>query len=264
MWGRYADYADANFRSGFARDPEGRFWEMYIGCALLEAGKDLLPRSKRPRTGGQPDLCILENDRRVWIEAIAPDEGDGSEGPISLPGGYKRMFRGSPVRQIHLRISSALWKKTQRIQSYRQEGAISENDVSIVAIGAGKFGIYAGGLRLPLPVSTVFPIGDEFVRIDLGSNEIVDQGYQQSFEILREHGNAIPRTAFLDSRFEQISGLVWSRVSIGNMDRSQRPLTFVHNPLALEPLNRYWGVWDEEIEASRHHDSYILIDLLNG
>jgi hypothetical protein len=38
MWTRYEPYADPDFRQGFARDVDGRFWEMYLGCTLLEAG----------------------------------------------------------------------------------------------------------------------------------------------------------------------------------------------------------------------------------
>lgn len=56
LWQNCEPYADADFRQGFARDPEARFWEMYLGCTLLETGKNLLLRSARQHTGGQPDL----------------------------------------------------------------------------------------------------------------------------------------------------------------------------------------------------------------
>ena len=65
MWGRYEPYADPDFRQGFARDVDGRFWEMYLGCTLLEAGRTLLPVVERQREGGQPDLCVLEDGRRI-------------------------------------------------------------------------------------------------------------------------------------------------------------------------------------------------------
>lgn len=50
-----------------------RFRGMYLGCTLLEARRTLLPVADRQREGGQPDLCVLEENRRIWIEAIAPD-----------------------------------------------------------------------------------------------------------------------------------------------------------------------------------------------
>jgi hypothetical protein len=75
MWATYQPYADPDFPQGFARDVDGRFWEMYLGCTLLESGRTLLPVIEGQRAGGQPDLCVIEGRRRIWIEAIAPDEG---------------------------------------------------------------------------------------------------------------------------------------------------------------------------------------------
>ena len=260
MWTQYSDYADPDFRAGFARDPESRFWEMYLGCTLLESGKQLLRTEERQATGGNPDLCVLNNGRRIWIEAIAPGEGD--EGGFTLPEGYQRILRHAPTREVQLRISSALWTKTKIIRRYRDCGDIAENDVSIVAVGAAKFGINAGGPGIPLPLSTVFPIGPNFVRLDSTTLEVVDEGYQHSFEIPRENGPNIPRTAFLDTQFQHVAGLIWSRASIGNMNRSQRPLTFVHNPVALKPLEVGWGVWDREYVASKRENEYIVDDIL--
>lgn len=76
LWATYEPYADPDFPQSFARDVDGRFWGLYLylGCTLLEAGRALLPVDKRRRVGGQPDLCVVEEGRRIWIEAIAPDE----------------------------------------------------------------------------------------------------------------------------------------------------------------------------------------------
>ena len=134
MWARYESYADPDYRSGFARDPEGRFWEMFLGIALLDGGKRLLRTDERQTTGGQPDICVLDGGQRIWFEAIAPTEGDGGEGDIGLPEGYERMLRNAPYREIQLRISSALWTKTNRIREYRREGVIDEADISQIIL----------------------------------------------------------------------------------------------------------------------------------
>lgn len=65
MWERYEPFADSDFRQGFARDVHGRFWEMFLGCTLLDAGRTLLPRRDHRREGGQPDLCVLDAGRRI-------------------------------------------------------------------------------------------------------------------------------------------------------------------------------------------------------
>ncbi|MFG1179337.1 hypothetical protein [Xanthobacter versatilis] len=81
----YEPYADPDFRHGFARDVDGRFWEMYLGCTLIEAGRNLLPIVERKRDGGQLELCVIEDGRRFWIEAIAPRDGDSEPDQVVRP-----------------------------------------------------------------------------------------------------------------------------------------------------------------------------------
>jgi tyrosyl-tRNA synthetase len=263
MWVLYEPYADLDFRHGFARDPDSRFWEMYVGCRLVDAGKTLVPASQRGSSGGQPDICVLDAGRHIWIEAIAPDSGapgpDQVRRPVSVNegGGFVPM----PIRQAQLRITSALWTKLQIMTRYLSQEVIGPDDVRLIAIGAGRFGLYVSEHPLPLIMSAVFPIGDEFVSIGRQTGAVVDQGYQPSFEITRQ-GPAVPRTAFLDEQFAAISGIVWSRIGIGNMSRSERPLTLVHNPLATIPMPRLWGVWDREFVTSKKDDHWLSQDIL--
>lgn len=263
MWARYEPYADPDFRQGFARDLDGRFWEMYLGCTLLDAGRTLLPVVARQRQGGQPDLCVFEGERRIWIEAITPGEGvDGPDQvvrpvPINEGGGLV----SAPVRQAQLRASSAFWTKAKKIQSYTAQGVITPEDTRIIAIGAGRFGSYVTDDPLPLIMTTLFPIGDAYVTVDRDTGVVLDEGFHAS-SIIRRERNSIPRTAFLDEKFAYISGVVWSRVGIGNMSRQVRPLTFVHNPLAEIRLPTRWGVWDREFVTIQNGDGWEANDIL--
>jgi leucyl-tRNA synthetase len=262
MWDQYAPFADTNFRNGFARDPDARFWEMFLGCALLDAGKSLLPAVERRKAGGQPDICILDGKRRIWIEAIAPDEGRGPDqvrGPQSTEEGGG--FGPVPVRQAQLRVTGALWTKSNIVQRYLNEGVIGPNDVRIIAIGGGRFGRHVPEGGLPLILSSVFPIGQEYVSIDRETGAVVGQGFEPSLTISRQ-GDPIPRTAFIDGPFAHVSGVLWSRVSIGNMSRAERPLTFVHNPQSDVGLSQSWGVWDREFVAKNDGDRWTVEDLL--
>lgn len=263
MWERYAPYADTDFVEGFAREPDARFWEMFVGCALLDAGKTLLLAADRP-PGGWPDICVVEDDRRIWIEAIAPGLGDSEQDriPELVPLNEGGRVRNQPRRQIQLRITSALWTKSKVIERYIRSGAIVREDVVLVAIGATRFGHLAGGMGLPIALTAVFPIGPEFVRIDTQTMEIVAQGFEPSFEITRA-GGAIPQTAFIDKRFEHISGLLWSRVSIGNMSRRDRPLSLIHNPLARTPMPVQWGAWDREFVTTQTGEQWKVREVLD-
>lgn len=263
LWAVYEPYADPNFAAEFAREPDTRFWEMYVACQLLGAGKSLLPTIERSRRGGQPDVCVLDGERRIWIEAIAPDVGDVGpdqvRGPVPINEGGG--LAPAPTRQVQLRTTSALWSKTQKIERYIRDGVIGVDEIALVAIGGGRFGLYAGEYPLPTILSSVFPIGPEVVTVDLERNEIVDQRFEPSFHIERA-GGQIPRTAFLDERFKAVSGVIWSRASIGNMSRTERPLSLVHNPLASVAMAERWGLWDREFVTRREGDHWTATDVL--
>lgn len=263
MWTRYEPYADQDFRQGFARDVDGRFWEMYLGCTLLEAGLALLPAAERRREGGQPDLCVLYDGRRIWIEAITPDVGEPGPDQIVRPvpvnegGGLV----AAPTREAQLRTSGAFWTKARRIARYIEEGVIALEDIRIIAISASRFAPYIAEEPLPLIMTTLFPIGDAFITVNRHTGEVIEQGFHEA-PIIERNRNPIPRTAFLDERFAHISGVIWSRIGVGNMSRQGRPITYVHNPLANVPLPTNWGIWDREFVTAQHGGGWQSSDIL--
>lgn len=263
MWQAYEPYADPDFPQGFARDVDGRFWEMYLGCTLLDAGCTLLPVVARQRAGGQPDLCVIEQDHRIWIEAITPDEGAPGPDQIARPIPFNEGggLHAAPIRQAQLRASSAFWTKAQKITSYIEQGVITPDDIRIIAISASRFGVYVDEQPLPLIMTTLFPIGDAYITINRMTGEVIDQGYHAAPVIQRQR-NPVPRTAFLDERFSDISGVIWSRVGLGNLSRQTRPITYVHNPLAQVPLPNRWGIWDREFVVSANDEGWTASDIL--
>ena len=112
-------------------------------------------------------------------------------------------------------------------------------------------------------MSSLFPIGDAYITIDRETGELVDQGFHHAPEIARQ-GVPIPRTAFLNDSFADVSGVLWSRVSLGNLSRKVRPLTYVHNPLAKHPLPTRWGVWDREYVTTLDGENWAATDILAG
>lgn len=264
LWTLYEPYADPDFAQGFARDPDARFWEMRLGVWLLEAGKTLLPTVERLAAGGQPDLCVLDDGGRVWIEAIAPTVGGAGPDqvvgtvPINEGGGVGVM----PRRQAQLRATSALYTKGQKIRSYLDQGVIAPQERRLVGISASRFPLYADERPLPLIMSSVFPLGDEYVSISPENGEVVDHGFEQSLHIQRADGQVIPRTAFLSDDFAHVSGVIWSRYSIGGMSREQRPLSLVHNPRATVQMTQGWGVWDREFVTVPKDGAWEATDIL--
>ena len=264
MWAAYEPFADADFCEGFARDVDGRFWEMFLGYTLLEAGYELLPNCERLAEGGQPDLCVLTEGVRICIEATTPTIGvpgpDQVVGPVPVNegGGVAPM----PVRQSQLRTTSAFWTKAQIVQRYINEGVIEPGDVRLIAISASRFPLYASE-DPPLVMSSLFPIGDQYVTVNSATGEVAEVGYQHA-PVIERQGEDVPRTAFIDEQFSHISGVIWSRISLGNLSRENRPITLVHNPFAEVRLHEFWGPWDREFTCRNESNQWVSLDIRNS
>jgi hypothetical protein len=258
---------DPHFRNGFAKDPHAHFWEMELGCTLLNAGRRLLPTIERQRNGGQPDLCVLEDNRRIWIEAIAPDVGQIGPDQLVQPVPINRggSCVASPIREAQLRVTSAFATKSRKISQYLQQGVIANEDTRIIAISAGRWASCISDHPLPLIMKTLFPIGDNFVTFDRETEDILEEGFHFAPDIHRaaRPDDPIPKTAFLHDGYAHISGVIWSRNGIGNLLLHQsRPITYVHNPFAQVPLPTLWGVWDKEFVTMQLADEWEAIDIL--
>jgi|GEM_PF-430734 len=265
LWCRFEPYADTQFRTEFARQPSERFWEMHLGCWLLDQGKQIVARSELTRAaqGNRPDFCVVEDGRRIWIEAICPNRGS-DDNPDQIPDfmanakpGEVQVF-AAPNREIDLRLTSALLEKSRRYQRYKTSGVVGPDDTCLVAISGGQLR-YAGptGMFCP-PARAFYPIGNEYVTFDRSTGEVVDSGFQKSVEIGRsgpQGGASIPRTAFLESEFEHLAGVIWSRAGIGN---DTYGVAFLPNAMARNSLPERWAAWDAEYRVREEEDHFVL------
>jgi hypothetical protein len=101
---------------------------------------------------------------------------------------------------------------------------------------------------LPYAVSAVYPFGEQEFTIDRETAKVVKSDFtlSESIERKAKPEEPIPRTAFQSEEFKDISGIVWSRSSIGNFSRIHHDLTYVHNQRATRPIPRGWLRWREE------------------
>jgi hypothetical protein len=255
LWKRFEPYADKEFIKEFGRHVEERFWEMYLGSRLLEACKGLRKRNplpKKERDGG-PDFCIEKGRRKIWVEVIAPSPG-GEDNLDKVPDLFASGADSEARRKIELRIASALKTKADKFARYREKGIIGPNDSCVVAIAASQFALEAdteSGVGLPLPVTTVFPFGEEIVTIDPETAEFASLSHKYSGEIERaekegKKPEAVSRTAFQNEYFSGIDGLIWSQRSTGNFLGNTDDFVYVHNQLGKRPLPKRWLNWAEE------------------
>ncbi|MGY6662808.1 MAG: hypothetical protein ACXIVO_10860 [Glycocaulis sp.] len=254
MWARFEPFADPAFRQSFSRDVESHFWEMLLGCRLLNAGCQLTGHELRRHANGCPDICVVGEGRRVWIEAIAPTRGDDNNAdrvaelvPLNEGGGFQAL----PEREILLRISGAFFNKQARVARYIEDGIIEQDAPRLIAISGANFGAMANGGPVPLALKALFPLGDEVLVLDEVSGEVIRHEIREAWQIERLNRDPIQRNAFLDPQFAHISGVIWTCAGTPNWDERRRPFVLIHNPLAAVPLDERLMPFDQEYRANR-------------
>jgi hypothetical protein len=231
---------------------------MYLSTHLVRGRKKLMPRKEiaRCKTGDKgPDIGIRKGKRVIWIEAIAPAKGDENH-PDKIPElkEGKRILHAAPRRQVELRITGALSKKAEAFRRYREDGIIGEKDSCIVAIAGSQFASVAGTLSLPYAVSALYPFGDEQFIVERKTLKVLAREFTFSDSIPRlvKPEDPIDRTAFHGEQYRDISGIIWSRSSIGNFSALRHDLVYVHNQRAERPIPRGWMRWQEEYYPLPH------------
>lgn len=79
LWAKYEPYADKDFAAKLARKPDEHFWEMYLTVSLLEAGKNVRPRSELTKTERDtgPDICPTGYQARMRCCRVSRSEIHG-------------------------------------------------------------------------------------------------------------------------------------------------------------------------------------------
>jgi hypothetical protein len=248
LWARYEPYADANFCQEFSLQPDTRFWEMYLTVRLVDAGRKVRTSAEVPRANRDvgPDICVRKGTRKIWIEAVSPDQGheDNPDRVGDWPADEQRIDVEEERRRVELRITTALNSKIEKFKRYRADGIVDERDSCIVAISGGQFPLQAIQFGLPPPVTSVYPLGRERVSFDpqaLSFSSVFDFAPQ----IERMRGRPVGRAAFQDPENSVITGVIWSRRSIGNFLGQPDDFMFVQNKVGSRPIRRTWLKWSE-------------------
>jgi hypothetical protein len=236
LWRRFAPFADKNFRSAIAQSFHSRFWEMYLGHALLISGKQL-----KPVSDAGPDLCVLGLPELLWIEAIAPSAGKGPDAVPEEPLGVTYTL---PSDEIILRLRSAIEEKFQKYKIYRDGRLLSPSEPFVIAINGRGLPSAWTETDLPRIVKAVFPLGSSYVTIDKNTMEKVDEGYMYRRKIIKLSGNPVSTTVFQDPQYAGISAILYCNHDIFNRPPKESDISLgfsvVHNPLANNPVPHRW------------------------
>lgn len=231
LWSTCADLTDKEFIPAFNRDPEPRYWEMYLGASLRKLGLELSSGNSGP------DLKVEGQKIPIWIEAIAPSQGD-PENDDYLPdlptdaGVYD-----VPRDKIILRFTGALETKRAKFAEYLEGGVIGSGDPCVIAISAGNLPFYPMEDSLPYIVQAVYPIGHQYMTLNRDTREIVDSGRHYQPFTLKSGAKKIPKFAFFAEEYAQISAVIFCAKGIGNTAANWgQDLIVIHNATASVPL----------------------------
>jgi hypothetical protein len=257
LWAAFYPYADVDFVQDFPVHTHARFWEMYLGNALLDAGHHQLIA---PKPG--PDSGIELNGQRVWIEAVAATPGDAGKpdsvaplvpGPDGFISGYV------PQDQIVLRCSTAIHAKfPTQYDKHLKKGLIAPQDAYVIALNHSAAYDWVEVGEPPFALRAVLGLGAHFVTLDRETGNITGTGIQYRGSIPKSSGALVDTNLFLSPQSAPVSAIIASVTNIGtpvNLQQGQHhqlgeDFHLVHNPHARNPLPQGFLMRGEEVRVS--------------
>jgi hypothetical protein len=237
LWSRFFPYADQGFAEDFPVHLHQRFWEMYLGVTLLDAGHSIVA----PKPG--PDFGLTLGGRRIWIEAVTATPGEIGR-PDSVPrfepnetgisSGYV------PQDQIILRCTTAISAKfPKQYWQHVTKGIVGEHDCYVIAVNHAEAYYWAEVGTPPFMLRAVLGLGSMYVTIDRSTLEIANQGVLYRGSIPKSTGAEVDTSLFLTPESAPLSAVIGSVTTIGapvHMQESEHSMgqdfRLIKNPMA--------------------------------
>ncbi len=210
--------------------PVDRWWEMYLGNVMLNNGFRLDKASQKG-----PDLMILlENQKKLWIEAVSVEGGD-SIPTQAIPTG------AVPDEPYLLRLTSGICYKNQKINGYLKKGIIGPDDFVVIAINVGKFSFWGGdGPFHPAISKVAFGIGKFAFRwsVENGKPKVSPRGFHQERPtVIKKPEITVSTNIFSQPEYDSVSALMFSRTNPLYMPEKGEDITTAYNPLAKNKMS---------------------------
>jgi hypothetical protein len=206
---------------------------MYLYLTMQERGMN-------PQKGqGQgPDFYLELEDRRFWVEAIAPEAGDGKD---RVPDAYgdlpgEVVVRNVPKREILLRYTNALAAKRDKWIDWINRGIVDPSDGYLVAINGRGCNDFLDGV-IPMFIEAFLPFGDLTLVINKTTMKTEGRYFKHS-DTVHKHNKAPVSTApLLDEDYAPVTAVLHSLVDCGNRPEALGgDFVLLHNPKATVTL----------------------------
>lgn len=198
---------------------------------LMQAGLSPV----HPKSG--PDFYVLDNNKRVWIEVITPENTEilkeysvQESGKVYTP----------PHDEILLRWTSAISAKSKKIEDYLHKKVINSDDITVIAVSPRLLPFldnYYGLSQLPYVLEATMAIGPQQVTMSK-NGEILDQCYSHKEHAHTGNKNTVDLNIFCNNSYNHISA-IWAlncdeRIILSN----ENNITLVHNPFAVNKMSQ--------------------------
>lgn len=260
MWEWFHPYADTTFvaelrgavaglhdnpTAGTERDRayfqfQQRFWEMYVGCALLDQGVKLTPRADwEPAWGAAgPDLMALVDGRRVWVECVAPGPGTGPDG---VPEIGDKPIEDVPVEGVKLRYLNALDAKRKQVAKHTQRGIVKAEDSFVVAINSRCIPFAFLTSEPPWIAAALYGLGNIAVTYNKSTKQWSEPFLTRRELVIKKNAESIDANLFMNGKATEVSGVLYSEVDAWNRKGDlASELMFMHNHMASAPVPDRW------------------------
>lgn len=253
MWSKFKHLADSNFVSHFPIMPDQRYWEMYLGCCLIDRGFSVTSKDSGP------DFCINIGERKIWIEAVTASLGKENN-PDRVPEPVAKIASAAPRDKIILRYISSITEKIIKYQKYATTNIFSDKDIKIIAVSHGdlrRVGVDSD--ELPYIIGAVFPVGSSYLTIDTQTGDELETGRHYQAEIIKAKGKPVGKELFADPSYEDISAIIYSNSDVANIPNVWgSDIIVIHNPLARNPLPRGLLKFPLEYWVEEHPDHFCI------
>ncbi len=239
LWELFRPYADSHFPQDFAVHTHQRFWEMYVGVSLLDAGHAVIS----PKPG--PDFGVMLAGRRIWIEAVAatPGEPGKPDSVLQIEPQEGQITSGYvPQDRIVLRCTSAISAKfPAQFQRHLERGIISPDDCYVIAVNHAEVYHFVDVGTPPYILRAVLGLGSHFVTINRDTGKVAGHGVQYRGSVPKAMGASVETSLFLSHQSAPVSALIGSVTTIGTpVHLSQHEMgqdfRLIHNPMARNAL----------------------------
>ncbi len=253
MWETYEQYGDKNFRKEFALHTHQRFWEMYLASNLIEQGKNLVPR--KGRDPSRPDI-LIEEERRIWIEAVSPTPGAVEHPDKVNPLLVDDESHSVPVERLLLRATSQLCGKNERFRQYRDDGIVAEGDICIIGINCGDMEGFEL-LSANYIANAFYPTRSKIWGEDSWT-------WYAPCQLPKGNGEIVQASLFTSSTFSFITGAIFSSNSISSLLKAETDFRYFPNPRSSRSLPPNWMPWSEETVVKGCHTDLVMETIKNG